>query len=110
MLQSTNEFDIEYSYLVNVERDYARKIKRGSFVTVPFGRTNKPIRAVVWSILPPDRDINNVKLKYISDVCENIPALDDKQLELVRQMHEYFFCTVGDAIRCFIAKDRKSVV
>lgn len=105
MLQSTNEFDIEYSYLVNVERDYARKIKRGSFVTVPFGRTNKPIRAVVWSILPPDRDINNVKLKYISDVCENIPALDDKQLELVRQMHEYFFCTVGDAIRCFIAKE-----
>ena len=104
LLQSTNEFDIEYSYLVDIESDYARKIKRGSFVTVPFGRTNKPVRAVVWSFLPLDRE-TDVKLKYISDICEDMPALDDEQLELALQIHEYFFCTVGDAIRCFVSKE-----
>lgn len=105
LLQSTNEFDIEYSYLVNIESDYAHKIKRGSFVTVPFGRANKPVRALVWSIDGKYPQTTRSKLKYVSELCENIPALDDRQLDVARQIHEHFFCTVGDAIKCFISKD-----
>jgi len=105
LLQSTNEFDIEYSYLVNIESDYAHKIRRGSFVTVPFGIGNKSTPALVWSISEYDESTYQYKLKYIGELCENIPVMDDEQLDLAWQIHKYFFCTVGDAIRCFISKD-----
>ena len=105
MLQSTNEFDIEYSYLVDIESDYAHKIKRGSFVTVPFGRSNKSVLALVWTISEYNDAASPYKLKYISELCENMPVMDGEQMELAWQIHEYFFCTVGDAIKCFISKD-----
>lgn len=105
LLQSKNEFDKEYSYLVNIESDYAHKIKRGSFVTVPFGSSNRPTLALVWSISEADISDHPYKLKYVSELCEKMPIMDDEQMEIAWQIHERFFCTVGDAIRCFISRD-----
>lgn len=92
--------DIEYSYSINSQlRD---EIKIGSFVFVPFGRSNKLCPAVVTS-LSAQRD-DSKRIKAIAGLYNNtiIPTMTKEMLGLCYYMKDTCFCTIGDAVKTML--------
>ena len=70
----------------------------GSFVSVPFGRSNRVQSGIVLSL----SDVTEAKgLKAIRAVAPTRP-LDDEQLGLVTFLKEQTLCTTGDAVRAMV--------
>ena len=70
-------------------------VKLGSFVTVPFGGSNKRMNAVVFA-LSEREDIS--ELKPIDSVNRDI-TLTEEELRLCLFVKEQTFCSVADAIK-----------
>ncbi len=95
---STPEFDKEYTYAVPPA--LAERAVPGACVIVPFGKSNKEIRAYVMaSYEEPETDFF---VKEILAVEEPAPMLRGDQLELVRLMTRRYACTHGEAIRLMV--------
>lgn len=75
----------------------------GSIVTVPFGRANKPMNAVVTAVSDADAD----GLKRILTVSDTA-SLTPEMLDLAFFIREHTLCTLGDAVRCMIPPDALS--
>lgn len=91
--------DIEYSYSISDRiRD---EIEVGSFVFVPFGRSNKLSAAVVTSL---SCEHTQRKLKSVAGIYENtvINRLTDEMLGLCYYMKDTCFCTIGDAVKTML--------
>lgn len=97
LLDSVYSMDTSYDYFVPI--DIRDKIKRGSFVTVPFGRANRKQLAVVWSVM---HSCSYKNPKSVLDVPSDREPLSDEMLQLCAYMKDRLLCTVGDAVRCMI--------
>ena len=86
-----------YDYKVSWEEDFHLLIGRRVFV--PFGRSNKTYEAYIFSIV---KEANSHRLKWIKDISDEYPLLDEKMIELVSMMKEKYICTYMDAIRLVI--------
>ena len=73
------------------------RVKKGSFVYVPFGSSNKITPALVASVCEP----SGKDLKAVLDVYDGF-SLNEEMLGLVFYMREQFFCTVSDVLRCIL--------
>ncbi len=73
-------------------------VKLGSFVTVPFGGSNKKMNAVVFALAERE-DIS--ELKPIDSVNRNI-TLTEEELRLCLFVKEQTFCSVADAVKQII--------
>lgn len=73
----------------------ASKIKCGSKVTVPFGRSNTKRRGIVIKLFYA----LNTQLKEISAVDEKVNALPDEMVSLALWLKERCFCTTYDCLR-----------
>lgn len=92
--------DIEYSYRISPQmRD---EIGVGSFVFVPFGRSNKLCPAVVTSLYSDNGE--NKKIKTVGGIYSNtvISSLTSEMLGLCYYMKETCFCTIGDAVKTML--------
>lgn len=94
-----NPFCIDKTYDYFIPMPMRGEIKRGSFVTVPFGRGNRKQMGVVWS-LGHACDYRDVKPLF--EICLDRPALDESEMALCEYMKENFLCSIGEAIRCVV--------
>lgn len=85
-----------YEYYIPVE--LIGQIRRGQIVLVPFGKANRKMTAVVYS-LGSIQDID--RYKPILSARDDI-LLSDEELKLALFIKEQTFCTVGDAIRTML--------
>ncbi len=69
----------------------------GCVVTVPFGRSDRPVRGVV---LAPGEGTAPEKLKTVRSVGECY--LSTEALDLIRYMRDRYFCTWFEAARCLL--------
>ena len=75
----------------------------GSVVTVPFGRGNRPMNALVTAV----RDEDGAALKSVASVSDTA-SLTPELVDLAFFMRVRTLCTLGDAIRTMIPPDALS--
>ncbi len=97
LLDSPYAIDTSYDYFLPI--DLRGKVQRGSFVTVPFGRTNRKQMAVVWELMSISQYKNP---KAVIGICSDRAPLSDEMLGLCMYMKSQIFCTMGDAVRCAV--------
>lgn len=97
LLDSNFIYDNKYSYIV--PKHLANDVSEGVFVTVPFGKGNKKVAALVWEL--QESYSGEYELKEIQSIAD-IEPLTEKEMVLARKMHETYLCTIGEAARCMI--------
>ena len=100
-----NPYCIDGVYHYYIPRFMAPSVRRGAFVTVPFGKGNRKQLAVVVSVgdasdLP--RELSPECIKPLSGVCREKLFLTEKQLSLCFYLKETTLCTMGDAVRAVV--------
>ena len=94
ILDAPYQIDKEYTYYSDIT-----EIETGSFVLVPFGRSNKRKLALVTSI-GAESDFG--KLKPVDALISEKIALDGEMMGLCDFLTDRCLCSVGDAVRRFI--------
>jgi len=93
ILDAAYNFDNIFDYYA--DEDIRGKIKRGNFVTVPFGGGNKRRIAIVWEV----KSSTQVETTKPVDKIVEVPALSEEQLELALYIKDNTFCTIGEALK-----------
>lgn len=96
---TTRKFDILYTYTVGLSLE--SKIKIGSRVIVPFGRSNKSVEGVVFEI-NNDIEDDNINLKEIISVVDETPFLSTEFIDLIKWMKVQYIITYYDAINIIL--------
>ena len=100
-----NPFCIDGVYHYFIPRFMTEDVRRGAFVTVPFGKGNRKQLAVVVSVgdasdLPAD--LSPDRIKPVESVCRQGLFLSETQLSLCFYLKETTLCTMGDAVRTVV--------
>ena len=100
-----NPFCIDGAYHYFVPHFMAKSVKRGAFVTVPFGKGNRKQLAVVVAVgdassLP--KNLTPERVKPLDGVCRERLFLTERQLALCAYLTETTLCTMGDAVRTVV--------
>lgn len=91
-------YSIDKLYEYYIPPELTGKIRRGQIVLVPFGKANRKMSAVVYSI----GSVEEIeRFKPLLSAREDI-LLTDEELKLALFIKEQTFCTVGDAIRTML--------
>ena len=98
LLENPYCIDNEYTYFV--PHDLSQVVKRGSFVVVPFGNSNKTQIGLV--VATHCEEPTTTKAKSIKTVISDEVRLTDTELELCYFMKEQTLCTIGDAVHSMI--------
>ena len=93
ILDASYNFDNIFDYYA--DESIRAQVKRGNFITVPFGGGNKRRLAVVWEI----RQETRIEETKPADKIIEAPALSEEQLELALYLKENTFCTIGEAVK-----------
>ncbi len=97
LLDAPYAIDRAYDYLI--PRSLCDVVRRGSFVTVPFGGGNRRHMALVVEL---KEESLYKKVKPLLSVSADRLALDEHMLGLALFIKEQTLCTVGDAIRAML--------
>ncbi len=97
LLDNPYSIDNEYDYYIPLE--LREGVRRGSFVTVPFGRGNRGQMGIVFSLSPSP---SYKDAKPISSLCTDRPTLSEEMLGLCTFMKAQCLCTIGEAVRCAV--------
>ena len=93
-------FCIDRAYTYALPHEMEDAVRRGSFVTVPFGKGNRKQLALVTCIgaAPPESGV----VKPVYAACSPRLGLDEEQLALCLFLKEQTLCTVGDSVRAMM--------
>ncbi len=88
-------FDTLFSYLI--PEGMLSAVKSGCRVIVPFGRSNKRVQGLVFSITPfKEREQG---LKSVLSVLDEEPVIREEMFAVISYLKEHTFCTWYDAVR-----------
>ena len=101
-----NPFSIDRAYDYYVPHGMTG-VAPGAFVTVPFGRGNRKLLALVTAVISPDEAAGAKlppidKIKPLGGVCTERLFLDAEQLSLCFYLKEQTLCTIGEAVRTVV--------
>jgi len=96
---ATYHIDKPFDYLVN--DDIQSLVSPGKRVLVPFGRGDKKVEGIILS-LETKSEYDNLKLKAIDTLLDDLPVIDDENIKLALWMSDRFFCSVYDALRVML--------
>ena len=97
LLSAPHSLDREFDY--GVPEENREEIRVGSFVSVPFGRSNQRRSGIVVSL---KEETDAQRVKPLSSVSPRENALSDEMLALVSYLKEQTLCTTGDAVRAMV--------
>ncbi len=86
--------DKPYSYFV----PDGMAVQAGTRVIVPFGRGNRLCEGVVLGLGEQTQE----KLKFVEQVLDAEPLVDDKMLRMAAFMRQRYFCTFYEAVRTML--------
>ncbi|HOO61752.1 MAG TPA: hypothetical protein PKV44_04945, partial [Bacillota bacterium] len=96
-----------YEYLV--PNDLEADIRRGQFVSVPFGKGNKQTIALVYALRMKAEAADTIVLKAVNSIVDPVPVLNDEQIRLVEFISRRYSCTYGDAIRLMVPRNAAAI-
>ena len=96
---ATYAIDRPYTYLLKGE--LSRTAQPGMRAMVPFGSGNRPVEGIILAVedSPEDADY---ELKYVLNLLDDEPVLDEKAIQLALWMRDRLFCTVYEAARAML--------
>ena len=94
-----NPYCIDNEFTYFVPHTLSDFVKRGSFVIVPFGNSN---RTQIGLVVETNCEEPNVKTKSIKALASEEITLPENELELCKFMKEQTLCTIGDAVHSMI--------
>lgn len=94
-----NPYCIDNEYTYFVPHDLSASVKRGSFVIIPFGNSNK---TQIGLVTETNCEEPPTKTKSIKGLASEEISLSESELELCFYMKEHTLCTVGDAVRSML--------
>ena len=92
-------YHIDHSYDYYIPEHLEGEIVKGSIVTLPFGRSNRRMYALVCDI--KDK-CDYTSVKPVTSVTDRRFALSEELLSLCFYLKEHTLCTIGEALRCII--------
>ncbi len=94
-----NPYSIDERYDYFIPCDMRGELSRGSFVTVPFGRSNRRQMALIvsFSHVPSYKDA-----KPVESICLDRVPLTEEMIRLCEYIKEQTLCTMGEAVRCVL--------
>ncbi len=100
-------------FTYSLPKHFADQVKIGHRLSVPMGKSNKPIEAFVFNIkqgLDQSADIYEVgpKIKDIIDILDEDPMLTKDNIRLIYWMRKKYMCTFVDCINLFYPKGYRS--
>lgn len=98
--------DRVFSYKIPPELE-DKITQKGMRVTVPFGRSNKPIEGYVVGF-SDTAEVDDEKIKPIAALLESYPVISEKRIELAYWMQREYYSTLSDCLQCIIPKKVKS--
>ena len=97
----TKPFDQYFTYKFNIHQ----KIKRGSLVLVPFGKTKDQI-GLVYDILDTiPKKVEKLHIKEIVSVFENI-ILDEKLIKFINWITDYTLAPKGLVLKLILINNK----
>ena len=96
-----NPYCIDNEYTYFVPHALSESVKRGSFVVIPFGNSN---RTQIGLVVETHCDEPQAKTKSIKTVISDEIRLSESDLQLCLFMKEQTLCTIGDAVHSMIPK------
>ena len=100
LLDAPYAIDRVYDYAI--PRSMCDEVRRGSFVTVPFGKSNRCRLALVTEIKTLCDCESQAAIKPLSDVLGERASLSETMVDLCLYIKEQTLCTVGDAVRAMM--------
>ena len=94
-----NPYCIDNEYTYFVPHDLSTHVKRGSFVVVPFGYSN---RTQLGLVTETHAEEPNVRAKAIKCLASEEIFFTQDDIDLCKFMKEHTLCTIGDAVRSMI--------
>lgn len=94
-------YAIDRAYDYFLPPDLRGMVRRGTFVTVPFGAGNRKHLALVIELCDAPEEAG-FAVKPILAVCPETLCLDDEAIRLCAFMKEMTLCTYGDAIHAML--------
>ena len=95
-----NPFCIDKAYTYILPPDIEGEVREGSFVMVPFGKSNRKQLALVVSVTSNIPEGGHLKPVYV--VCSSRLVLSPEQLALCYYIKDQTLCTMGDAVRAMM--------
>jgi len=89
--------DLSYDYYI--PNEYAEMAKVGSFVTVPFGKGNRTVGAIITAIKD---SCEYDEPKPVATVSDGEELLDTEAMEICRFLCDYTLCTYGEAVKTVV--------
>lgn len=86
---------LEKLYTYKVPAEFADRIRPGSRVVVPFGKS-KIYTALVYAV--HDRKPEHYEAREITELLDEIPVVNEGQLRLWEWISEYYLCTLGEIL------------
>lgn len=86
-------------YTYRVPFNLNEEIKIGQRVIVPLGKS-KLYTGIVWAI--HEQNPKNYEAKYIFDVLDEYPMLNNKMIQLWDWIHEYYLSSLGEIMQAAI--------
>ncbi|MBO5416562.1 MAG: primosomal protein N' [Clostridia bacterium] len=96
-----NPFFLDNNYDYYIPSELRGAIRRGAFVTVPFGNANRKSLAVVTELREKPL-ISGIDCKPIFSLCGDNISLSEELLGLAFFMKEQTLCTLGEAVRAMV--------
>ncbi|WP_270088323.1 replication restart helicase PriA [Sphingobacterium sp. SYP-B4668] len=87
---------ISKTYTYRIPSEWSDKVGIGMRVIVQFGR-NKIYSAIVKNIT--DQAPEKYEAKYVLDILDEHPIVDQSQLKLWEWMSDYYMCTLGEVMQ-----------
>lgn len=97
LLDNPYYIDGEFTYFI--PHELRSSVRRGAFVIVPFGISNKKQTALVTDVVGDEPE---GKTKSILSLASEEIFFSDADIELCLFMKEHTLCTVGDAVHAMI--------
>lgn len=91
-------------FTYRVPQEFNSKVKTGVRVIIPFGK-KKILTAIVAGIHTQPPKI--YEAKYIMELLDEEPCINDQQMELFRWMAEYYMCHLGEVINAALPSGLK---
>ena len=96
-----NPFFLDNNYDYYIPSELRADIRRGSFVTVPFGNANRRSIAVVTELREKPL-VSGIDCKPVFSLCGDNISLSEELLGLAFFVKEQTLCTLGEAIRAMV--------
>ncbi len=100
-----NPYSIDDAYHYYVPPMMADAVRRGAFVTVPFGKGNRKQLGVVVALCDASdlpSGLSPERIKPLGGICRERLDLSDRQLAICRYLTETTLCTMGEAVRTVV--------